>query len=337
VSLRPTFAAGALHAALAAVEELGVARSKVLARLGPEATAAQDPNTRVPLLLGLKFWKAAEAISRDPLIGLRASRHIGFGRYPLLDFLCAAASTVGEGLLLFSRYVGVVNDAISPRVVDRGSRIEVVMDRRLGFIPMRAADEFHVAVVLHRLKFLTDADPAAYTVTFAHAGSADAESYERVLGVRTVFRAPANAVIIAEAGYLERPPSKQAKLQKDQIFPLVEAVLRSHVNPSHAGGLRSTLHRTFKERSPAGDVGIESVGRRLGMSTRTLQRRLAEAGTGFEDELVCYRKYTAISLLEAGATIDDVAFLLGYRHSNNFIRAFKSWYGKAPAGWINQR
>jgi AraC-like DNA-binding protein len=82
------------------------------------------------------------------------------------------------------------------------------------------------------------------------------------------------------------------------------------------------------------------VAKELGMSERTLQRRITDEGTTFRELLnetrrELARQYLGNELVE----INEAAFLVGYEDPNSFYRAFRSWEGKTPAEWraANQR
>lgn len=96
--------------------------------------------------------------------------------------------------------------------------------------------------------------------------------------------------------------------------------------------------------SPVGRVraGIEAllpsatlskVARRLGASPRTLQRWLASEGTSFAALVEEVRRARALALVEAGASIAEVAWMLGYSEPSAFHRAFRRWTGTTPAQW----
>jgi AraC-like DNA-binding protein len=79
---------------------------------------------------------------------------------------------------------------------------------------------------------------------------------------------------------------------------------------------------------------IDVVARELGMSGRTLQRRISEEGTSFRQLLTetrqeLVRNYLGDEMLE----IAEAAFLLGYEDANSFYRAFRSWTGTTPSVW----
>ena len=79
---------------------------------------------------------------------------------------------------------------------------------------------------------------------------------------------------------------------------------------------------------------LARVARRVAMSTRTVQRRLEEAGTSYQDVVDELRAGMARSLLRDRArSIVDVAFELGYADLKGFYRAFRRWTGTTPADW----
>lgn len=74
------------------------------------------------------------------------------------------------------------------------------------------------------------------------------------------------------------------------------------------------------------------------MSTRTLQRRLAEQGLQFQDVLDATRKDLAkIYIKDPSLGMLDIALLLGYSEQSSFTRAFKSWFGDTPSSWRRSR
>lgn len=83
-----------------------------------------------------------------------------------------------------------------------------------------------------------------------------------------------------------------------------------------------------------GRPDLSRIVRRMGLSKRTLQRRLAELGLSFSDLLKNTRQRRAISFLcQPELSITEIAMMLGYRDPAHFSRAFESWSGVAPGRW----
>src|SRR5262245_41398274 len=95
--------------------------------------------------------------------------------------------------------------------------------------------------------------------------------------------------------------------------------------------LRDQVRRLPWSELSAGVPGLDDVGRVLGMSPRTLQRRLREEGTTFSAVLTQLRHDLALPLLGDGRlAVVEVAFLLGYEDPSAFHRAFRRWSGLSP-------
>src|SRR5690606_14394899 len=74
------------------------------------------------------------------------------------------------------------------------------------------------------------------------------------------------------------------------------------------------------------DLKLEVVARELATSARTLQRRLAEAGTSLSALVDDERRRAAQSYLrEPRLAVGDVAYMVGYSEPSAFVRAFKRW------------
>jgi AraC-like DNA-binding protein len=82
---------------------------------------------------------------------------------------------------------------------------------------------------------------------------------------------------------------------------------------------------------------MDSVARELGLSTRTLRRRLAEQGTSYQELLDEVRASLSTELLtRAGLGVEDTALRLGYAEASSFIHAFRRWHGTTPAAYVRR-
>jgi AraC-like DNA-binding protein len=99
----------------------------------------------------------------------------------------------------------------------------------------------------------------------------------------------------------------------------------------NARGTVDALKELIAELLPDERPTIERVAPRLGMSIRTLQRRLQNWGHSFEGIVDETRRDVATARLTAGDTsITETAFLLGYSDLSHFTRAFRRWTGTTP-------
>ena len=90
----------------------------------------------------------------------------------------------------------------------------------------------------------------------------------------------------------------------------------------------------IKHSLAGGRPDIQTIAREIGMSNRTLQRRLSEEGTSFKSLLTQTRHNQAREYLrDSSLDIKEVAFLIGYEDQNSFYRAFHLWEGDTPSNW----
>ncbi|WNS45512.1 AraC family transcriptional regulator ligand-binding domain-containing protein [Paenibacillus sp. MMS20-IR301] len=115
------------------------------------------------------------------------------------------------------------------------------------------------------------------------------------------------------------------------LSPALERTLNHHQgNRSVSGMVKWIMKCSFS----AGRPDVQSVAKELGMSDRTLQRRLSEENTSFIHLLTQARHEQArMYLADLSLDIKDVAFLIGYEDQNSFYRAFRAWEGDTPANW----
>jgi AraC-like DNA-binding protein len=96
-------------------------------------------------------------------------------------------------------------------------------------------------------------------------------------------------------------------------------------------GIVDGVRRALAESLRGGDASISAVSKRLGMSARTLQRKLSDLGTSHQELLDDMRRDLSRKYLqESGMAICEVAFLLGFSDTSVFHRAFRRWTGETP-------
>jgi AraC-like DNA-binding protein len=118
--------------------------------------------------------------------------------------------------------------------------------------------------------------------------------------------------------------------------PFLHAMLIAQCEQMHVDQLRPATLRVSVENEiapllPHGNAQASEIARKLGMSQRTLARRLASEGSSFTailDEMKCSlaKRY----LGEANLPITTIAWLLGYQEVSAFTHAFKRWTGETP-------
>ena len=96
--------------------------------------------------------------------------------------------------------------------------------------------------------------------------------------------------------------------------------------------LRTRVENAISSLLPHGRVVVDDVARSLGMSKRTLARRLSDEGLNFTEVLQQLRRDLAVRYLDDPKLhISKIAWLLGFNEVSAFTHAFKRWTGKTPS------
>lgn len=121
----------------------------------------------------------------------------------------------------------------------------------------------------------------------------------------------------------------------EALWKTFEPELRRRVTQLDAQATMAVRTRSMLlECLPGGEATLEGTARRLGVSSRTLQRRLADEGVSFRDVVQSTREHLARHyLVNTALPYGEVAFLIGFDEPSSFFRAFREWTGKTPESW----
>ena len=163
-----------------------------------------------------------------------------------------------------------------------------------------------------------------------------------------VFVALGNATAVAQGMQLYRWVDEQGNVNYTDKIPASQAE-KGHIELSD-DGMRvrtippaKTAEQIQRERElerlralirpylAQGHPPLSLVAEIVGMSERTLQRRLAQSGTSYSDSVQQARFSIASDLLaDSDLNIADIAFAAGYENAPHFSRAFKRLTGMTP-------
>ncbi|QGQ96728.1 AraC family transcriptional regulator [Paenibacillus psychroresistens] len=121
----------------------------------------------------------------------------------------------------------------------------------------------------------------------------------------------------------------------EELLEILTPVLDQSLDEQQRSRTSSETVKWIMKRSlTAGRPNIQAVAKEMGMSDRTLQRRLTDENTSFKHLLSQARHEQAREYLaDPSLNIKEVAFLIGYEDQNSFYRAFRLWEGDTPLNW----
>jgi AraC-like DNA-binding protein len=323
-----TTSATTLRLFVDALTDLGVDVATILRKSGVDAASLKDPEARISRDSFDRVWVVASEVTGDPCIGLHAGARVHPRAVNLFGYLVLSSATLGEGLERVVRFQRVLMGApvLALDASEVPARLRIGMQD--GDPETRAVCSEYVApLVLGALRFVSESNVAPLKARFQHAARGDPSDYERLLGCPVEFLAERSELLLSKET-LER----ESRHASPSLAGLHEQFARRMLALREDCGVVGRVRRELAGSLEGGSPTLGVVARRLAMSQRSLQRRLAEEGTRFGLVLEDLRRELAREHLEAhGAAISEIAWLTGFSDVSAFTRAVSRWFGRGPA------
>lgn len=311
-----------------AAESAGVDAVRFAAEMGFDPAVVRDPDARIPLELEERLWDEAARRSGVDSFGLRAAQSMRPGAFDVLDYAVRTAPTLRAALERLARYNRLVHDVARFTLVDREATVRVEHRfSRPGLQPCRQASEFTIASIVAFGSALTAKPVRPLTVEFIHEAPSSSSAHRMLFGLEPRFSSAVNAIELDRETVEREIPGAD---------PALSAVIERHAEALLAGRpeIESTAQRVRRELASMlrdGDASLVAAAKRVGMSARSLQRRLADEGLSFDAVLDDLRRELALRYLaDPRIAIAEVAYLTGFSEPSAFHRAFKRWTGTTP-------
>jgi AraC-like DNA-binding protein len=302
-----------------------VADHEELWDLVPERLWSLDPNSRIPLELAHGLLERTIDRLGDDQLALKHGRTWRFGEGGPFDYAVRSAATVRESVNVAGRYSRLFADSF---------RVWFEHWRSYGLIRVldeacwsNAGAEFTMAVIYNG-HFLNGM-PATARIEcwFPYSTPSDVSEHLRTfLGARLKFNAPFFGFAVPSSCEDAPMPGANPTLHSAHCFH-VDGVLAQV-----AGSTKLRLHQVIEQNFRGQRQPIATnIARAMGMSARTLNRKLKEEGGTFGKELEHVRRELAHRFLtESQMPLTEIAFALGFSHVPSFYRWFRGWTRRTP-------
>lgn len=316
------------------VEEVagGVDKDALLRTVSLERAEPVDPSY---MLSAAEYYAFLERVAQaDPLgvtIPLRAGAAMHCDDYGAFGLAWKSATTLRGSYNRAERYARVLTSVstyeVEPTADGAFMHLHRSGERRLG---MRLSNEATIASIASISRQVASTPFRPLAVYFKHAAPATLEHHEAYFGCPVHFDTDRDALLVSTET-LGMPN----KLGDPGLSRFFEMHLEAEVE---AFGDAMPLDRQVRDhvapRLSEGVPAISDVARHLGMSTRTLQRRLAEQGLAYQALVDEARRQLARRLLQqTNFSLIEVAFMTGFSGQSAFTRAFKRWAGQTPRSY----
>ena len=301
----------------------------LLRRAGLPANLFEQEKIYVTTAEVFAIWRTVAEMNPDPGFGLKLGTEIRFERSHPVSIAGVCSRTFGDALQRLARYkqltcpeeIRVHRKARETSVEfffieAREAQPDIMVDLGLSWILCVGQRGSDGEIKPLRLEL---------TRTVKHRAL-----LEKHFGCRVRFNADRDALVFRSSD-LDRP----FVTQNDELLKIIGTHLDSELQAGKASNslgeqVKQTLRQLLAGRRPT----LLDVAQELGLSARTLQRRLTDSGLTFQQVVEETRRELARHYLKQRAMeLNEAAFLLGFEDANSFFRAFQGWEGTSPGEW----
>jgi AraC-like DNA-binding protein len=311
-----------------AAHSLGLRVDVGLASVGLATSDLENPELRVSHALVEHMLRGVIQQSGERDLGLLAAEHLLPIHLDVVEYAARAQPTLRSAFEQSIRYYALLHDGFEAELKLDGDR--AILSVSFGGLEISdAANEFVLAVHLMAARRMTGLSGLSPIEThFSHARPKNTSVHQRIFRSPVHFGQPQNALVYPR-GVLDTPLlAADSGLARVLERHAAEALQKLGRNTS----LPERVRELVRQDLTSGKLTAESLARRLGMSSRTLHRRLVTQGSSYRGIIDDVRREIALRCLrDPQLSIREVGYLLGFTTGPAFHRAFRRWTGTTAA------
>lgn len=320
--------------------ELAVERGVALSALAVAAGLPEDALSPMPESLAaadyVRLLDAGAELARHPHFGLHVGERVKLGTYSVYGLILLSCRDLGQAFAQTLRYESLAHDLGRSELGVQDGTAVYQWHSHFPHASRHLAESVFAGVRVFGNWLAGAALPPA-AVSFTHAAPADAREHHRIFGSDVVFGAACNSARF-DAALLALPvPNADVGL-----YPVLqqhaEQLLQKKLRVQGEAGIVAQVRASIASHLAHDRASLALIAQDVNLSPRTLQRKLSDADTSFQQVLDQTRRELAQDyLLRPDLSLTDIAFLLGYQDQSAFNHAFREWAGESPGSFRDRR
>ena len=315
------------------MRELGIDEARVLQLAGLSPVLYRSARPRFSTRQFFALWQAIGEVSDDPTLGLRMGEHTKVEHAEVILLVALYSANFRAAMEKIARYKRLV---CPEEITVEYTAVEAIAHYRWtaaeNHAPATLTDAMFASALSLVRRATGDVTAVPRRVEFIRQRPVPelVEMYSRYFGCAVHFGMERD-LIVWDLATMDEPFLTSNEDLVDLLLPGLEAALRDYARAaSLTEQVGAILGRGMRGERPS----VDAVAKQLHLSPRTLQRRLADEGTSYQEQLDLVRQQTARHLLTStDLEPGEIAFFLGFEEINSFTRAFHHWEGTTPNRW----
>ena len=325
----PSATGGIARLACAWLEKMGSDPIGILSKAGVTRKEARDPTIRLEARTQIKLLELAAEEVQDEWLGFHLARGFDLRKIGLVYYVMASSDRLADALRNAERYSQINDEGIRLRFSMQDGTAAIALD----YVNVerdfeRHHIEFWLVTLVRICRQVTNGGLTPSRLKTKHFRNGVPAEFKAFFGIDIEFGASADEICFPRHAAWLSVAGRDEYLNELLRRYAEEALVRK---PRDRLTLRSKVEEMLLKLLPHGKAMAPEVARRVGMSLRTLSRKLAEEGTCFAEILDQLRAVLAKRYLnDEKLPVTEIAWLLGYSELSSFTHAFKRWTGMTP-------
>jgi AraC-like DNA-binding protein len=296
----------------------------------PTPIAAIDDLQAVP---ADHFFELHERVADrlGPGFAVRVGQQMKMDDYGVLGLSWKTCARAGEIFERCERYFKLLSNTYVFRVIEEGevSKVHLYRDAHRRGVERSNEATFSATVVV--LQAMTESAIAPLHIAFKHSAPPDLSSYHEAFQCPVLFDQDQYYMAYRTADLAMRSAKADSSINAFLLERVAEATAGIEIS---ADKIVADVEGLIQDALPGGIPGIAQIGQHMGMSRRTLTRRLAERNLSFRDLVQQTQESIAKDRLRnSSSSVGEIAFETGFSEQSAFNRAFKRWTGVSPTAF----
>lgn len=315
-----------------AAEKAGASRAELLRAAGIEPeqleAEAQLPRSEV-----FRITKIAMDLAGDPALGLHWAEGLTPTTFNPISLLIAHSGSLRQGFESLAKFERLLSDEARYELLEHADKVTLRCLLMPGEVlrVQRFAAEMMVGSFF---RIVRSFNVRPEQVSFEYPAPDYHDEYTRIFGPAVAFEQPFTGMVFDRALLDAASPNQDEDVHQALQSVAERRMLRLSQHAPYAQRVREFLVQQHSPRR----VDMETVATALGLSVRSLRRRLAAEGKSYsaaENEALAI--VAKRLLCDERRTIQETAYEMGFADRTAFQRAFKRWTGTTPSAYRENR
>lgn len=312
------------------IQDAGIDADRLLEQIGMDASKIGDLTHRYSQEQVTALWIAASKATADPVFGLKVARHVRPSTFHVVGYAMSCSETLRRAGERFARYSRIISDAAIVQFQEMPGSVSLTVDLKPhGERPVYHTIDTILAGFHHLCEWILGAEIVPVAVRMQHGAPGNPQPYRDVFHCPISFDEPCNEIVYSSETIDQPIPSAN-----EELAHVLDEMAANHIDRRQTQRFSAMVRQALLGQLPRGFPSRQKTANLLGITERTLLRRLADEGTTFQDVLERLRESLSFDYLRRPElTNEEIAFLLGFSSNSSFSRAFMRWTGERPSEW----